>query len=145
MIYINDLPKYISPGTQLKLFADDSAVYRKITSDRDHDILQQDLESLCEWENEWSMQFHPDKCQLLSITTKQTPSTFTYTIHNTKIQSTKDAKYLGITLNHKLSWNTHINTVCQKGNNTLNFIYRNFRTTGPKSRNNYTKHMSDQH
>ena len=37
-----------------------------------------------------------------------------------------------VLFNNKLSWNTHINTVCQKGNNTLNFIYRNFRTAGPK-------------
>ena len=132
LIYINDLPKFISPGTQLKLFADDSAVYRKIKSSLDHEILQQDLSRLTEWEKEWSMQFHPDKCQLLSITNKKKPSTFTYTIHNTRIQPTTDAKYLGVTLNNKLSWNTHINTVCQKGNNTLNFIYRNFRTAGPK-------------
>ena len=134
LIYINDIPKYISPGTQLKLFADDSAVYRKISSRLDHEILQQDLTRLTEWEKEWSMQFHPDKCQLLSITNKKIPSTFTYTIHNTKIQPTTDAKYLGITLNNKLSWNTHIDKVCQKGNNTLNFMYRNFRTAGPKIR-----------
>ena len=132
LIYINDIPKFISPGTQLKLFADDSAVYRKISSSLDHKILQQDLISLTEWEKEWSMQFHPDKCQLLTITNKREPSTFTYTIHNTKIQPTTDAKYLGITLNNKLSWNTHIDTVCQKGNNTLNFMFRNFRTAGPK-------------
>ena len=132
LIYINDLPKFISPGTQLKLFADDSAIYRKITSQADHAILQHDLENLTLWEKEWSMQFHPDKCQLLSITNKKSPSTFTYTIHNTNIQPTTDAKYLGITLNNKLSWNTHIDNVCQKGNNTLNFMYRNFRTAGSK-------------
>ena len=132
LIYINDLPNYVSPGTQVKLFADDSAVYRKIVSEKDHEILQKDLENLTNWEREWSMHFHPDKCQLLTITNKKTPSLFNYKIHNTSIQSTTDAKYLGITINNKLSWNTHIDNVCQKGNNTLNFMHRNFRSAGPK-------------
>ena len=31
LIYINDLPKYVSPGTEVRLFADAIAVYRAIT------------------------------------------------------------------------------------------------------------------
>ena len=132
LIYINDLPEYVSPGTEVKLFADDSALFRKIKSPNDHNILQADINNLILWENTWSMQFHPDKCQLLNISNKKTPSIHTYTIHNSHIQPTPNAKYLGITINNKLSWNTHIDTVCQKGNNTLNFLNRNFRHTSKK-------------
>ena len=49
LIYINDLPQYVSPGTQVRLFADDSAVYRKINSPQDHEILQKDLKNLVKW------------------------------------------------------------------------------------------------
>ena len=30
LIYINDLPQFVSEGTNVRLFADDSALYRKI-------------------------------------------------------------------------------------------------------------------
>ena len=139
LIYINDLPQYVSPGTQVKLFADDSAVYRKITSPQDHVVLQKDLENLVKWEQAWSMEFHPDKCQLLRISLKKNTSNYNYQIHNTQIEETTNAKYLGITINNKLSWNTHINNVCQKGNNTLNFIHRNFGTCNQKIKTNLYK------
>ena len=38
LIYINDLPEYVSPGTEVKFFADDSALFRKIKSQNDHNI-----------------------------------------------------------------------------------------------------------
>ena len=139
LIYINDLPQYVSPGTQVKLFADDSAVYRRISSKNDHITLQKDLDSLVQWERDWSMEFHPDKCQLLRISLKQNNSQFQYKIHNTEIKPTSNAKYLGITINNKLSWNTHINNMCQKGNNTLNFINRNFWTCKEKVKANLYK------
>ena len=132
LIYINDLPQYVSPGTETRLFADDSALYRKISTSEDHQILQRDLEGLQKWEDMWSMQFHPDKCQLLRISKKKSPSEFTYSIHNTDISITSNAKYLGVTINNKLSWNRHISIICGKANSTLNFLHRNFKSCSPK-------------
>ena len=126
LIYINDLPQYVSPGTCVRLFADDSALYRKITNYNDHLILQKDLEGLERWEEDWSMQFHPEKCQLLRITKKRNPSSFNYSIHSVDILPTSDAKYLGVTICDNLSWNTHINNICHKANCSLNFIRKNF-------------------
>ena len=62
LIFINDLPERVSKGTQVKLFADDCILYRKIFSDADSKILQKDLDKLQSWEAEWLMQFHPSKC-----------------------------------------------------------------------------------
>ena len=64
LIYINDMPSRVSPGTKLRLFADDSFLYRQINSMRDAEILQQDLDRLQQWERDWRMQFHPGKCQV---------------------------------------------------------------------------------
>ena len=126
LVYINDLPQYVSPGTEVRLFADDSAVYRKITNINDAVILQKDLDNLQRWEKQWSMEFHPNKCQLLRITKRKNTIDHAYNIHGTAIQLTKDAKYLGITISNNLSWNTHINNICKKANSTINFLYRNF-------------------
>ena len=60
LAYINDLPEQLSSLT--KLFADDTAVYRLTTSQRDHELLQQDLQKLEDWERKWYIVFHPGKC-----------------------------------------------------------------------------------
>ena len=131
LIYINDLPLYVSPGTEVRLFADDSAVYRKIKSPEDHEILQRDIASLEAWESVWSMNFHPEKCQLLRVTKKHIISKFDYTIHGVCMENVKCAKYLGVTISNDLSWTPHITEICKKANNTLNFLQRNFRTCPP--------------
>merc|ERR1712240_217962 len=63
------------------------------------------------------MEFHPDKCSLLQITNRLHPVNFIYNIHNTPIQATKSAKYLGVTIDDSLSWDlkkcpSHIKTQC---------------------------------
>jgi len=40
LLFINDLPSQVSPGTITLLFADDCLIYREITSDEAHVIFQ---------------------------------------------------------------------------------------------------------
>ena len=96
LLYINDLPQYVSEGTEVRLFADDSALYRKIKSPDDHRILQDDINSLQVWEREWSMEFHPQKCQLMRVTTKldHNISKFDYIIHDHTIEPAEVPKWL---------------------------------------------------
>ena len=139
LAYINDLPEYVSKGTHVRLFADDSAIYREINSPLDHEILQNDIKNLEKWEENWSMQFHPDKCQLLKVTNKRKPSSYNYNIHNVEIQETDNANYLGVNVNNKLSWNKHIDNICSKGNRTINFIHRNFKECSQQVKNKLYK------
>lgn len=66
--FINDLPEYVSFST-VRLFADDCVLYKKIKSGKDAANLQKDLDGLQQWEADWLMEFHPQKCQFLRITT----------------------------------------------------------------------------
>ena len=59
LLIINDLPEKINSKT--KLFADDCIVYRHINGPDDCTALQDDLNTLAEWENKWGMAFHPQK------------------------------------------------------------------------------------
>ena len=72
LLFINDLPDKIVSNT--RLFADDCIVYRQINRPEDCLILQEDLNSLAEWESKWGMAFHPQKCSVLSITRSRSPS-----------------------------------------------------------------------
>ena len=68
------LPEGIS--SPIRLFADNTVIYRQINSAADHTILQQDLHKLARWEAEYSMEFHPEKCNVLRVTRSRSPSIF---------------------------------------------------------------------
>ena len=83
MIYINDLPTCVK--SKIRLFADDSYIYRTINSVADAKDLQYDIEQLTNWEKSWSMEFNPDKCQVLRVTNKRKIISFDYQMHSQKL------------------------------------------------------------
>ena len=74
LTYINDMPSTV-PST-LGLFADDTYFYRSIRNIDNCKILQ-----LMQWEQSWSMEFHPDKCKVLRITNKRKVIRYWYLLH----------------------------------------------------------------
>ena len=113
------------------------APYHPITNQQDSNALQEDLDSLQQWESDWLMHVHPQKCQIMHITNKRNIIQSTYTIHNHNLQTTNTAKYLGIHIHSTLNWNTHINKTAQRANTTSAFLHRNIRTCPRK-----TKHLA---
>ena len=125
LIYINDISKNLTPGTKIRLFADDSLLYRTIRSPADCQILQNDLNTLQKWETLWKMEFHPGKCNLLQITNKRCPIDFSYNIHNTVLTKVDSAKYLGVIIDSKLNWKKQYSHLIKSCKQTLSFIRRN--------------------
>ena len=68
--FINDLPKAVK--SNVRLFADDCVVYRQVKSDSDCAIMQDDLDSLENWENKLCMSLNVAKCITIAITRKHT-------------------------------------------------------------------------
>ena len=125
LLYINDINLNLTPGTKMRLFADDSLLYRQIRSTEDCEILQNDLNILQNWEKKWKMEFHPQKCQLLTITKKQNPIKAKYYVHGEALSQTKSAKYLGVIIDSELNWKDQNKAVCKKANSILAFLKRN--------------------
>lgn len=99
LLFINDLPEYVH-HSNVRLFADDCVLYRNICTNTDTVKLQEQLNSLLQWETGWQMEFHPSKCQLLRVTNKRKPVTNSYNIRGHKLDVVDSAKYLGVTI-HK--------------------------------------------
>ena len=66
LIYINDIESQIA--SYIRLFADDSGLYRPIYSESDSLSLQEYIFKLQKWANTWQMAFNFNKCKLLRIT-----------------------------------------------------------------------------
>ena len=123
LLYINDLPKNVS--SKVKLYADDTLLYRVINTPNDVVTLQQDLDSLSHWAQQWQMTFNASKCLHLTITHQTSPLPSQYSISNHAIQQVTSAKYLGITITNTLSWSEHITKITNKANSTRAFLQRN--------------------
>ena len=126
LIYINDLPGYVSYSTA-RLFADDTLLYLTIHNSSDCTKLQDDLNNLQKWESDWQMSFHPEKCEVIHITTKKYPIIHKYTLHGHTLLSVPQIKYLGVQISQDLKWNSHINSISSKANQTLGFLKRNLK------------------
>jgi hypothetical protein len=122
LAYINDLPGRVN--STVRLFADDCLLYRCITSPEDAAIIQEDLNNLQDWENTWQMNFNPDKCEVIRITLKRKPILSEYSIHGHTLETVSSAKYLGLTIDSKLTFNPHINNIVKKANSTRAFMAR---------------------
>ena len=113
LVYTNDMPENIPSTT--RLFADDSLDYTIIRSKEDQTLLQQDLAKLHEWGHDWLIQFNADKCEVIKITNKRNPIAHDYDIHVTKLQTVKNANYLGVTFSRCRTFHgTYIWTLQQR-------------------------------
>ncbi len=88
-------------------------MYLTVKSTTYANILQNDLTPLEQWEQDWSMEFNSDKCEVLRITprSKRNPVIFPYKIHKKELNVTNAAKYLGVTITKDLNWTPHINNI----------------------------------
>ena len=122
LLYINDISTGI--GSSIRLFADNCVLYRVIKSIKDHNHLQEDLNTLIEWTKQW--QLNPAKCVILNCTRSLSPSMAAYSINNIFLQSVEQHKYLGVLLHNSMSWTKHIQEVevINKASKTLNFVKR---------------------
>jgi len=96
-----------------------------VKNDNDTVIFQKDLDLLCDWETKWKMEFHPDKCKILSITRKKSSVIYPYQIHCQQLKHSNCAKYLGVRISNDKHWSKHIDIVSGKANSKLGFIKRN--------------------
>ena len=132
LIYINDLPDEVC--SQVRLFADDTALYLTMESEDSGPTLQSDLDILSMWETRWDMEFNPSKCQVVHVAGSKRPVKRDYILHGQVLESVTCAKYLGVDISGSLTWNSHIDRITGSANRTLGFVRRNIKTRMSKVR-----------
>ena len=130
LFYINDIAENLTSTT--RLFADDTMIYMAVKGVGDAEKLQQDLDTLTKWEKTWMMEFHPKKCEIISISRKRKITQYPYALHGHYLKHVDYAKYLGVTITKDFRWNRHVENISTKANNSLNFLRRNINISNPK-------------
>ena len=132
LLFINDLPHVLDPGTECRLYADDCLIYRSIHCPSDQVALQKDLDALHNWSKAWGLCFNVSKCNMLHLARQvEKPCRF-YTIGGDIIKSVFEATYLGVTISNNFGsrswlWYPYISSVVASASQRLGFLRRNLR------------------
>ena len=104
LMFIND----ISDGVRntLKLFADDSKIYKTIKSHQDALELQNDLDCLMSWSDRWQLRFSVNKCKVLhmGLTNMQHRYTMRYGNDKVALSEVESEKDLGIMFDSEMKF-----------------------------------------
>lgn len=129
IIFINDLPDTVKAMT--KIFADDTKLFKTITSTADRDIIQKDIKSLADWSSAWQLPFNELKCKVLHYG-KNNPE-YKYSMKGHILDKDDTEKDLGVTFDTGLNFRAHINNIIKKANCRVGIIKRHFTKLNKES------------
>ncbi|XP_071941051.1 uncharacterized protein [Antedon mediterranea] len=125
-LYINDLPDQID--SEITIFADDTKIFRKINNLDDAKKLQEDIDKLFKWSIKWQLPFNLDKCSVMHFGRKN--NKFQYKMGHAEnkklLQWVSKMTDLGVVIDDKLTFESHVAQVAMKANKKLGIIYRSF-------------------
>ena len=129
LIYIDGITEVeLSSNSRLVLYADDVLIYSPISCQTDYQLLQCDINAICDWFNEQHLTLNPQKCKFMTVSRKRKPTItpVTLELNNSPMEEVDQFKYLGVILSHNLSWSPHISTIYAKAKKILGLLYRQF-------------------
>ena len=113
LIYINDI---VNSSNVFKfiLFADDTSLYYSCKNAQTIEaIINEELAKISEWLSANRLSLNVGKSKLLYFTNNERNvlKDIEIKINNQILAEVSDAKYLGVYIDNKLQWNTHINNI----------------------------------
>jgi hypothetical protein len=113
IIYINDLPN-ASDMFKMLMYADDTTIYFNL-NDIKEDRINDELSKISDWlaVNKLSLNISKTKCMMFQSKRKEVrkPS---IVMNGTTIDYVDSFNFLGLTLNHNLTWKNHIDVISLK-------------------------------
>ena len=124
LVYINDFP--LAVKCNCGLFADDSILHRKVTSESDCEDLQTELQSAYDWCNSRLVTLKSEKSEVLHLSRSKDPYHHEYWLSDKPLSAVNHHKHVDVWLESSLSWDYHINYFCAKANKVLDLMRRAF-------------------
>ena len=125
LIYINDLEENIH--SQVRFFADDTMLFSIVKNPIiSANELNQDLETIRQWAHQWKLEFNPDPTKQATehlFSCKNKPPAHPPLFFNGNIVTKVDEhKHLGLILDKKLSFKSHLNEKILQTKKTIGMI-----------------------
>ena len=116
-IFINDIFLFVS-NSSLSNYADDNTLYNVgFNTDTVIHTLSLDFQILKEWFFDNYMVLIPGKCHFMCIGSNCADKSFIF--ENAALENSKEVTILGITIDNKLNFQSHIKNLCKKASQKL--------------------------
>ena len=122
IIYINDLEENVL--NKIWKFADDTKLMGRVDSEESVRLLQEDLNELFRWSEEWLMQFNIEKCNVMHMGFNNKRSEVNLGVK--VLSSIVVEKDLGVMIQDNLKVEAQCNKAANAANRMLGMIKRNF-------------------
>ena len=108
ILFINDIDKHVDHST-IKLFADDTKLYRHVSTSEECSLLRHDLKHIENYFSEWQLNINADKCEVLHLGFRNRRES--YSVSGIRNPDKPTCKDLGITIGENLTFTKHMDTV----------------------------------
>jgi hypothetical protein len=126
LLYINDVSDLFTSSTKIKLYADDIKIYLEVNCNTDVVQLQNDIDLLSAWSNTWQLSLAVGKCFHLRLGLSKQFIQPVYTLNNAIICNVVELRDLGVLVDSRLTFSSHINAIVSKAHIRANQILRCF-------------------
>ena len=106
------------------MYAEDTKLYKSVTSICDCQSLQTTLGNLNSWSKHNRIKFSTSNCKSLTVTRKKSPLVHKYTLDSAQLERVSTEKDLGVHITSSLSWKPHIHAITAKANKLLGLLKR---------------------
>ena len=124
VVFIDDIDEYAPLIDMLIKFADDTKGLKEIDSLADRDKLQNTLDNLTTWAEEWGMKFNIPKCKIMHVG-RNNPR-HEYKMAGETLTVVEEEKDIGVTVSSNLKPNKHCKKVAATANAVLRQLTKNF-------------------
>lgn len=116
-MYAGDCPR--TDLTSLALYADDTCIYAAAHHpDSVATYIQHHIDLLEDWCIKWKVKINAEKSHAVYFSWRSTPPPRIY-IFDTVLEWENSARYLGVTLDKRLTWKTHVENVVNSMNKKI--------------------------
>ena len=134
IMFINDVFLTTRGNTKMALFADDIKTWSVITCVTDCMNLQFTIDNLYRWSCVNKMNFHPDKCRVISMSPKTSYLSWgqlplfepSYNLNSITLDIVDYQRDLGVFVSSSLSWSFHFEYVLQQFVDRFNLLRRTY-------------------
>lgn len=123
LLFVNDIPEVVQG--HIKLFADDTKLYRPVPSHNDTAQLQRDLDALAAWSDTWQLPFNADKCKTVHFGAKNMRQV--YSMRDVDLEQVSGERDLGVHIDDDLKFRKHAAAAVSKASQMLAVVRRSFK------------------
>jgi ribonucleases P/MRP protein subunit RPP40 len=128
ILFVNDLPDWMV--NSMRMFADDTKIWCPIRCLSDSHSLQDDLDKLSVWSDQWLLRFNADKCEVMHVGHKF-PTVYHVRdgLNNQELAVVEVEKDLGVCATSNLKSDRQCAVASAKAMSVLGLIRRHFKKT----------------